>query len=109
MGVGPEKGVGVESAREPGGLRPGWRKEREIRGCSLAQWVQRWVGGRVDGWGCVDFSYEGRVYENLAEVGDKWGGDSFPSIRRCYQRSHFQACNFQFAELPIKGREHLFS
>lgn len=57
----------------------------------------------------VDFSYEGRVYENLAEVEGRRGGDSFPSIRRCYQRFHFQACKFQFAELSIKGREHLFS
>lgn len=74
----------------------------EIGGCSLAQWVQkRWsVGGREGGrMGGVDSSYEGRVYDNLAEV-EGGGKDSFPSIQRCYQRFHFQACKFQFASFP---------
>ena len=57
MGVGTSKGmgverVGVESAREPGGLRPGWRMKREIRGCSwLSGSRDGWVGGWMDG-GC---------------------------------------------------------
>lgn len=59
-----------------------------------------WVGGREGGrMGGVDSSYEGRVYDNLAEV-EGGGKDSFPSIQRCYQRFHFQACKFQFASFP---------
>lgn len=99
MGVGTAKGMGVESAREPGGLRPGWRKNREMRGCSLAQWVQRWVGGREDGWGGVDFSYEGRVYENLAEVE---GGEEThsPAFGDVIKDSTFRPASFSLPSFP---------
>ena len=46
------EGRGGVCAREPGGLRPGWRMKREILGCSwLSGSRDGWVGGWMDG-GC---------------------------------------------------------
>ena len=33
--------------------------EERNSGLFLAQWVQRWVGGRVDGWGVWTFLMKG--------------------------------------------------